>query len=148
MKKDVSKKNCVKAVKNSGEEQEAPVQDGWNDQQKQINESGSVVTHNHGHTIHCLTIIGQIEGHYISPSQNKTTKYEHVIPQIVAVEEDPEIDGLLMLLNTVGGDCGLFHARHPHGGRGRRSCGRHGRACSAGARSGSRAPRKTPAHQR
>ena len=87
MKKDVSKKNCVKAVKNSGEEQEAPVQDGWNDQQKQINESGSVVTHNHGHTIHCLTIIGQIEGHYISPSQNKTTKYEHVIPQIVAVAE-------------------------------------------------------------
>lgn len=104
MKKDVSKKTSVKAVKNSGEEQEAPVQDGWNDQQKQINESGSVVTHNHGHTIHCLTIIGQIEGHYISPSQNKTTKYEHVIPQIVAVEEDPEIDGLLMLLNTVGGD--------------------------------------------
>lgn len=104
MKKDVSKKNQAKAVKNSGEEQEPQVQDGWCDQQKQINESGSVVTRNHGHTIHCLTIIGQIEGHYISPSQNKTTKYEHVIPQIVAVEEDPEIDGLLMLLNTVGGD--------------------------------------------
>lgn len=104
MKKAESVKARAKAVKNSEEEQEAPVQDGWCDQQKQINESGSVVTHNHGHTIHCLTIIGQIEGHYISPSQNKTTKYEHVIPQIVAVEEDPEIDGLLMLLNTVGGD--------------------------------------------
>ena len=63
-----------------------------------------MTTHCNGHTIHCLTIIGQIEGHYILPSQNKTTKYEHVIPQIVAVEEDPHIDGLLMLLNTVGGD--------------------------------------------
>ena len=67
-------------------------------------EDGSVTTRCNGHTIHCLTIIGQIEGHYILPSQNKTTKYEHVIPQIVAVEEDPQIDGLLMLLNTVGGD--------------------------------------------
>lgn len=74
------------------------------EQYKQISETGSVTTRHNGHTIHCLTIIGQIEGHYILPSQNKTTKYEHVIPQIVAVEEDPEIDGLLMLLNTVGGD--------------------------------------------
>ena len=65
---------------------------------------GSVTTSFDGITVHCLTIIGQIEGHYILPSQNKTTKYEHVIPQIVAVEEDPKIDGLLMLLNTVGGD--------------------------------------------
>ena len=75
------------------------------EQQRQIIQSGSVTTETHGkHMIHCLTVIGQIEGHYISPSQNKTTKYEHVIPQIVAVEEDPEVDGLLMLLNTVGGD--------------------------------------------
>ena len=65
---------------------------------------GAVVTTNEGKTVHCLTIIGQIEGHYILPSQNKATKYEHVIPQIVAVEEDPKIDGLLVLLNTVGGD--------------------------------------------
>ncbi|MDO4364377.1 MAG: ATP-dependent Clp protease proteolytic subunit [Clostridia bacterium] len=57
-----------------------------------------------GHFIHCLTIIGQIEGHYILPSQNKTTKYEHVIPQLVAIEESKEIDGLLIILNTVGGD--------------------------------------------
>lgn len=54
--------------------------------------------------IHCLNIIGQIEGHVILPSQNKTTKYEHVIPQLVAIEEDDDIDGLLILLNTVGGD--------------------------------------------
>ena len=103
MKNAEPKKSRAKAVKNE-QEDEAPIQDGFDQQQRQINESGSVVTHNHGHTIHCLTIIGQIEGHYISPSQNKTTKYEHVIPQIVAVEEDPEVDGLLMLLNTVGGD--------------------------------------------
>ncbi|MBQ9083570.1 MAG: ATP-dependent Clp protease proteolytic subunit [Clostridia bacterium] len=55
-------------------------------------------------TIHCLTIIGQIEGHYELPPQNKATKYEHVLPQLFAVEQTPEIDGLLILLNTVGGD--------------------------------------------
>jgi len=54
--------------------------------------------------IHCLTIIGQIEGHIVLPPQNKTTKYEHVIPQLVAIEEDDDIDGLLLILNTVGGD--------------------------------------------
>ncbi len=54
--------------------------------------------------IHCLTVIGQVEGHILLPSQNKTTKYEHVIPQLVAIEEDPEVKGLLVVLNTVGGD--------------------------------------------
>ncbi|MGN1400388.1 MAG: ClpP family protease [Bacillus sp. (in: firmicutes)] len=54
--------------------------------------------------IHCLTIIGQIEGHMTLPVQNKTTKYEHVIPQIVAIEQNPKIEGLLVILNTVGGD--------------------------------------------
>lgn len=67
-------------------------------------ESGSVTTDNGRHTIHCLTIIGQIEGHYVLPSDNKTTKYEHVMPQLVAIEESQEIEGLLILLNTVGGD--------------------------------------------
>ena len=104
MKKNVSKKREIKAMKNAGEDQEEQENEELSQQQKQITESGSVVTRSHGYTIHCLTVIGQIEGHYILPSQNKTTKYEHVIPQIVAVEEDPETDGLLMLLNTVGGD--------------------------------------------
>ncbi|WP_028399037.1 ClpP family protease [Ectobacillus panaciterrae] len=54
--------------------------------------------------IHCLTIVGQIEGHVQLPPQNKTTKYEHLIPQIVAIEQNPKIEGLLILLNTVGGD--------------------------------------------
>ncbi|HHV62307.1 MAG TPA: translocation-enhancing protein TepA [Firmicutes bacterium] len=54
--------------------------------------------------IHCMTIIGQIEGHIILPPQNKTTKYEHILPQLVAIEQNPQIEGLLVILNTVGGD--------------------------------------------
>ncbi|CRK80465.1 ClpP family protease [Neobacillus massiliamazoniensis] len=54
--------------------------------------------------IHCLTIIGQIEGHLALPPQNKTTKYEHIIPQLVAIEQNPKIEGVLIILNTVGGD--------------------------------------------
>lgn len=71
---------------------------------RQIIETGSITVDKNGHYIHCLTIIGQIEGHYILPPQNKTTKYEHVIPQLVAIEESKEIEGLLIILNTVGGD--------------------------------------------
>lgn len=69
-----------------------------------IKETGSVTVKKNGHLIHCLTVIGQIEGHYILPVQNKTTKYEHVIPQLVAIEESNEIEGLIIILNTVGGD--------------------------------------------
>nr|WP_245779670.1 ATP-dependent Clp protease proteolytic subunit [Desulfoscipio geothermicus] len=54
--------------------------------------------------IHCLTIVGQIEGHLVLPPQNKTTKYEHMIPQLVALEQNPEVEGVLIVLNTVGGD--------------------------------------------
>ncbi|MGI6589013.1 MAG: ClpP family protease [Peptococcia bacterium] len=54
--------------------------------------------------IHCLTIVGQVEGHLILPPQNKTTKYEHIIPQLVAVEQSQQIEGMLIILNTVGGD--------------------------------------------
>lgn len=66
--------------------------------------AGGITTKKGKHSIHCLTIIGQIEGHYILPAQNKTTKYEHVIPQLLSVEQDPEIEGLVIILNTVGGD--------------------------------------------
>ncbi len=75
-----------------------------NDSFKQIIDSGSITVERNGRLVHCLTVIGQIEGHYILPSQNKTTKYEHMIPQLVAVEESDVIDGLLIILNTVGGD--------------------------------------------
>ncbi|MBT2755957.1 ATP-dependent Clp protease proteolytic subunit [Mesobacillus foraminis] len=54
--------------------------------------------------IHCLTIVGQIEGHVQLPPHNKTTKYEHIIPQLVAIEQNPNIEGLMVILNTVGGD--------------------------------------------
>lgn len=73
-------------------------------QTDQIFKTGSITTANGKHLLHCLTIIGQIEGHYILPSSNKTTKYEHVIPQLVSIEEDAEIKGLIIILNTVGGD--------------------------------------------
>lgn len=85
-----------------------PTEENENNQQTSSSQSdfetGSITVKKNGHFIHCLTIIGQIEGHYILPSQNKTTKYEHVIPQLVAIEESPEIEGLLIILNTVGGD--------------------------------------------
>ncbi len=64
----------------------------------------SAATTSGKHVLHCISIIGQIEGHQVLPSQNKTTKYEHILPQLVAVEEAEEIEGLLILLNTVGGD--------------------------------------------
>jgi ATP-dependent protease ClpP protease subunit len=61
-------------------------------------------THRTKSGVQVLTVVGQIEGHITLPSQNKTTKYEHVLPQLVAIEQDPEVTGLLVLLNTVGGD--------------------------------------------
>ncbi|MBQ5398308.1 MAG: ATP-dependent Clp protease proteolytic subunit [Ruminococcus sp.] len=71
---------------------------------EEIENSGSVIAARGDRVIHCLTIIGQIEGHYLLPQNNKSTKYEHVIPLLVSIDEDPRIDGLLILLNTVGGD--------------------------------------------
>lgn len=69
-----------------------------------IEKMGSLEMGEGRHKIFCLTIIGEIEGHNVLPEQNKTTKYEHVIPQLVAIEESREIEGLLIILNTVGGD--------------------------------------------
>lgn len=65
---------------------------------------GSVTICRNGKYIHCLTIIGQIEGHYNLPQNTKATKYEHIIPRLVAVEENDDVSGLLLILNTVGGD--------------------------------------------
>lgn len=67
-------------------------------------DNGLTASQNSDHLIHCLTVIGEIEGHYILPPQNKTTKYEHIIPALVAIEQDKTIEGLLIILNTVGGD--------------------------------------------
>ena len=75
-----------------------------NEQLEAIKELGSVETIGGKHKIFCLTIIGEIEGHNVLPEQTKTTKYEHIIPQLVAVEQDDSIKGMLVILNTVGGD--------------------------------------------
>ncbi len=74
------------------------------DEAELIRESGRAVTRNSRHLIHCLSVIGQIEGHYVLAEQNKTTKYEHIIPALVAIEQDRSVEGLLIILNTVGGD--------------------------------------------
>jgi ATP-dependent protease ClpP protease subunit len=76
--------------------------DGY--QKEQIQDIGSVTAKSSKGVIHCLTVVGQIEGHQLAPQGTKTTKYEHVMPQLAAVEESDEIDGLLILLNTMGGD--------------------------------------------
>ena len=73
-------------------------------EKEEIEDLGTVTLARGEHVIHCLTVIGQIEGHSEAPQGQKTTKYEHVIPQLVAAQEDPRIEGLLVLLNTVGGD--------------------------------------------
>ena len=85
---------------NSAEEQEKNCD---TPQQQIVDMGSSVVTNQHG-TIHCLTIIGQIEGHMVLPPNTKSTKYEHVMPLLASLEESDDIDGLLLLLNTVGGD--------------------------------------------
>ena len=69
-----------------------------------IMKSGSVISRSGGESVHCLTIIGQIEGHYLLGDGQKATKYEHIIPLLVSIEESEEIDGMLMVLNTMGGD--------------------------------------------
>lgn len=71
---------------------------------EQINQLGSDITKTNKGNIYTLTIIGQVEGHQVAPENVKTTKYEHVLPLLSGIEESDDIDGLLLLLNTVGGD--------------------------------------------
>lgn len=97
MKQDQKPKSCEEA-------EEELLADRREEQDQQIVKTGSVTPAGGKYAIHCLTIIGQVEGHYILPPQNKTTKYEHVIPQLVAIQQDPQIEGLIVILNTVGGD--------------------------------------------
>ena len=75
-----------------------------NDRLDIIERSGGVVTENSRGSIHCLSIIGQVEGHYILGDNQKATKYEHIIPLLVSIEQSEEVDGLLIVLNTMGGD--------------------------------------------
>lgn len=91
----------------------------------QIRETGEAVLDQNrlDHRIELLTVIGEVEGHETAPSQSKTTKYEHVLPKLAMIEDDKEVEGLLILLNTVGGDvearachCGNDRIlKHTHG---------------------------------
>ena len=74
------------------------------EEKNQIKEMGGVFVKGEKMNIYCLSIVGQIEGHSNLPSDTKTTKYEHIIPKLVEIEQDKRIDGLLIMLNTVGGD--------------------------------------------
>ena len=70
----------------------------------EIEKYGAVASQGSGESIHSLSIIGQIEGHYVLPDGQKATKYEHVIPMLVSIEQDESVDGVLIILNTMGGD--------------------------------------------
>ena len=92
---------------NDNEKEEKKQQlDRENVQNDQIREMGQVVLDGNPrkHRVELLTIIGEVEGHESAPSQSKTTKYEHVLPKLAMIEDDESVDGLLILLNTVGGD--------------------------------------------
>ena len=86
------------------EEQERTEQRQEDPGTQQILEFGSSLIHSKRGAVHVLTIVGQIEGHQVLPPSSKSTKYEHVMPLLALVEESDEVDGLLVLLNTVGGD--------------------------------------------
>ena len=89
----------------SQEEKNVPVEQ-QRLEKEQIEDMGSVYRTRGAHAIHCLTVIGQVEGHVEAPQGQKTTKYEHVIPQLVAVQEDPAIEGLLGPAQHRGRGCG------------------------------------------
>lgn len=102
---DTSKpEGSINETEETKETEETEAEEALSESQNQMIIDTGIVATNAKHAIHCLTIIGQIEGHYILPPQNKTTKYEHIIPALVAIEQDPDIEGLLIILNTVGGD--------------------------------------------
>jgi len=103
-----NKENMQNGDNKSNEEQENEKLEKQNEElkDKKISEFGQTLLEDNDkdHKIHLLSIIGEIEGHECLPQHNKTTKYEHVLPQLAAIEDSKDIDGLLILINTVGGD--------------------------------------------
>ena len=87
----------------NAEEQQA-IQEARETEIKNIEKSGASLAQNGEERIQCISIIGQIEGHYILPEGQKATKYEQIIPLLVSIEESRDVDGVLMILNTMGGD--------------------------------------------
>lgn len=92
------------AVSGSDQENSGNESNDMDRHQQQIVDMGSSTITTKRGTIHTLTIVGQVEGHQILPPSAKSTKYEHVMPLLAAIEESEEVDGLLILLNTMGGD--------------------------------------------
>jgi ATP-dependent protease ClpP protease subunit len=92
--------------KEEEQKKEQAIKETENMKDEKISEYGQTVLENGKteHKIHLLSVIGEIEGHEVLPQHNKTTKYEHVLPQLAAIEDSTDIDGLLILINTVGGD--------------------------------------------
>ncbi len=98
--------NDDESKKKKNQEEERAARENEDLKDKKISEYGQTLLEDgkKEHKIHLLSIIGEIEGHECLPQHNKTTKYEHVLPQLAAIEDSAEIDGLLILINTVGGD--------------------------------------------
>lgn len=88
----------------TGQNNEDSAQVRLQDRIGNITDMGSTITENRREHFQCISVIGQIEGHYLLPEGQKATKYEHIIPLLVSIEEDDDIDGLLIVLNTMGGD--------------------------------------------
>ena len=88
-------------MSDTGQEKKTDSSDEQMEQRESIRETGELSLN---HRIHLLTVIGEIEGHECLSANSKTTKYEHVLPKLAAIEDSADIDGLLILLNTVGGD--------------------------------------------
>lgn len=108
------KREVMKKLKNENKDdkqikskQTDPVEDAVDESTESIKEFGQMPLPENDEPqspIHCIQIIGQVEGHVTLPPHNKTTKYEHIIPQIIALKENPKVKGILVVLNTVGGD--------------------------------------------
>lgn len=92
------------SASNSEESEACDAHKGNSEELSELEKLGSTLTGKDGASIHCLTVIGQIEGHYFLPEGQKATKYEHIIPMLAAIEEDDVTDGVLIILNTMGGD--------------------------------------------
>lgn len=89
---------------NENENENENKSENQNEEYENIKDIGGVEIENGKEHIYCISIVGQIEGHTVLPPQTKTTKYEHILPKLVSIEEDDKIEGLLVILNTVGGD--------------------------------------------
>lgn len=96
--------DCTKTIESSSKAVTESTQNQTAQELEALKEVGQLDLPKPKSSIHTLTIVGQIEGHVVMPPQNKTTKYEHLLPQLVALEQDPDVKGVLIIINTVGGD--------------------------------------------